>query len=203
MYWSDWGAPAKIERASMDGSNREVLHDTDLTWPTDLAIDYQRQKLYWVDSFYQKIEFSDVDGHDRRVLLSLDSGVPFSIAVSGNEIYWTELLNNTIYKAHNQLVTKILPVYQLQQESLENDLEIVYAHKQRNSKFKMISIDYKINFIHLFAVTNFCEDNPCSHICLLSSNSPTKYTCACPLGYALTMDETSCMDIEPTISSGM
>ena len=33
MYWTDWGATPKIERASLDGTQREVLVDTGLTWP--------------------------------------------------------------------------------------------------------------------------------------------------------------------------
>ena len=45
MYWSDWGIPATIERASMDGTNRTVLHNTGLQWPNALTIDYDNQTL--------------------------------------------------------------------------------------------------------------------------------------------------------------
>ena len=55
MYWTDWGNPAKIERASMDGQNRMVLHNTLLTWPNGITIDYSAQKLYWVDAFLDKL----------------------------------------------------------------------------------------------------------------------------------------------------
>ena len=67
MYWTDWGNPAKIERASMDGQNRTVLHNTLLTWPNGITIDYSAQKLYWVDAFLDKIEYSGVDGTGRQV----------------------------------------------------------------------------------------------------------------------------------------
>ena len=67
MYWTDWGNPAKIERASMDGQNRIVLHNTLLTWPNGITVDYSAQKLYWVDAFLDKIEYSDVDGTGRQV----------------------------------------------------------------------------------------------------------------------------------------
>ena len=33
MYWSDWGVPAKIEGANMDGSNRSVIVHKDVEWP--------------------------------------------------------------------------------------------------------------------------------------------------------------------------
>lgn len=67
MYWTDWGSPAKIERASMDGQNRMVLHDTNLTWPNGITIDYPAQRLYWVDAALDRIEFSGVDGTGRQV----------------------------------------------------------------------------------------------------------------------------------------
>ena len=109
MYWSDWGAPAKIERASMDGSNREILHDTDLIFPSGLAIDYDLQRLYWADSYYRRIEFSGVDGHRREVLLYVDFGSPFAITISGDQIYWSNLTH--ILRAHKQVALSTAIVY--------------------------------------------------------------------------------------------
>ena len=67
MYWTDWGTTAKIERASMDGQNRMVLHNTLLQWPNGITIDYAAQRLYWTDAFLDKIEYSGVDGTGRQV----------------------------------------------------------------------------------------------------------------------------------------
>ena len=130
MYWSDWGEPAKIERASMDGNNREVLHDTDLTWPNGLAIDYDLQRLYWVDSYYRKIEFSDVDGHRRDVLLYLESGFPFFITISGDQIYWTDLANRTVHSAHKEFVISTLTVYTAPSFVTPIGIEAVHPNRQ-------------------------------------------------------------------------
>ena len=113
MYWSDWGEPAKIERASMDGSDRIVLHDTGLTWPNGLAIDYQLQRLYWADAFTDRIEYSSVDGTGREILLTVASGLhhPFAITISGDQVYWTDWANFTVYTAHKQAAITPLPVY--------------------------------------------------------------------------------------------
>ena len=32
MFWSDWGKKPRIERAWMDGTNREIIIDTELVW---------------------------------------------------------------------------------------------------------------------------------------------------------------------------
>lgn len=38
VYWTDWGEPAKIERAGMDGSHRSVVISSDIKWPNGLAL---------------------------------------------------------------------------------------------------------------------------------------------------------------------
>lgn len=67
MYWTDWGEVAKIERAGMDGSQRRILVEHNITWPNGLAIDYQLSRLYWVDASMKRIESCDLDGANRRV----------------------------------------------------------------------------------------------------------------------------------------
>lgn len=99
MYWTDWGGVAKIERASMDGSDRRVLHSTGLTWPNGLTIDYPAQRIYWVDASLDRIEYSNVDGTGRFVLFS-GLAHPFSITLEGNLLFWTDWLNDAIHTAH-------------------------------------------------------------------------------------------------------
>ena len=67
MYWTDWGTVAKIEKAGMDGSNRQVLISQNLTWPNGLALDYEYRKLYWTDAGSKTIQYADLDGTNRQV----------------------------------------------------------------------------------------------------------------------------------------
>ncbi len=67
MYWTDWGANPKIERAGMDASSRIVIISSNLTWPNGLAIDYETKRLYWADAGMKTIEFGNFDGSDRQV----------------------------------------------------------------------------------------------------------------------------------------
>jgi len=39
IYWTDWGAKAKIEKAKYDGTNRQTIIETGLIWPNGLAVD--------------------------------------------------------------------------------------------------------------------------------------------------------------------
>lgn len=41
IFWSDWGPTPRIERCFMDGSERKIIVDTNLGYPTGLAIDFE------------------------------------------------------------------------------------------------------------------------------------------------------------------
>ena len=81
-----------IEMASMDGRNRSVLHDTDLSQITSLTIDYQRQVLYWVNA--GKIECSNVDGSNRRIVNSV--GYPYGLAIFDGALFYTDIDNEVL-----------------------------------------------------------------------------------------------------------
>lgn len=48
MYWSDWGDNGKIERAGMDGSNRNVILWDNIRWVNGLTLDFVNKRLFWV-----------------------------------------------------------------------------------------------------------------------------------------------------------
>ena len=94
MYWTDWGTVAKIEKASMDGSNRSVIHSTNLIWPNALTLDYVSQVLYWADAFLDKIESSDVDGSNRRVIVTTGVYHPFGITLFEDKLYFSDWIGD-------------------------------------------------------------------------------------------------------------
>ena len=99
MYWSDWGTVAKIERASMDGTSREVLHSTNLVWPNALTLDCDTQILYWMDARLDKFESSNADGSNRRLLSTTHIYHPFGLTLYQNRFYWTDWQLNAVLTA--------------------------------------------------------------------------------------------------------
>ena len=90
MYWTaGYYSNSKIEVASMDGRNRTVLHDTNLTNIHSLTIDYQRQVLYWTNG--NMIECSNVDGSDRRKLNMVEFGYASILSFLDGTLYLYDL----------------------------------------------------------------------------------------------------------------
>ena len=91
MYWTDWGSNPKIEKAAMDGSSRQSIVTGNLSWPNGLTIDQGSNLLYWTDAKLDKIEVSDLNGGNRRVILSSAADVhPFGLTVYQGMLYWTD-----------------------------------------------------------------------------------------------------------------
>lgn len=74
----------------MDGNDRTVLHNTSLIWPNALTLDISTQTLYWSDASLDKIESSNTDGTDRRVLTTAGIFHPFAITAFEGTLYWTD-----------------------------------------------------------------------------------------------------------------
>ena len=87
IYWTDWGSEPCIKKASMDGTGREVLHNTGLGWPSALTIDFHSQTLFWIDGKLDKLESSKVDGSERIILTEKGLGNPFDMTLYQNLLY--------------------------------------------------------------------------------------------------------------------
>ncbi len=96
MYWTDTGTIDKIERASMDGTSRRVLHSTGLTLPYGLTLDIVTQTLYWTDISRNVLEKSNADGTGRVVLTSRMILDPYFLTYYDGNLYWGDWAYNRI-----------------------------------------------------------------------------------------------------------
>ena len=99
MYWTDYGTVDRIERASMDGKSRTVLHNTGLSAPYGLTLDYATQTLYWIDYTLDTLESSNADGTNRRLLTRVNIQCPYGLTFFDNKLYWGDLCQHVIYSA--------------------------------------------------------------------------------------------------------
>ena len=88
MYWTDWGTIPRIEEASLDGTNRRSLVNTLIARPMGITIDYDEDKLYFLDDAHDTINVIDIgtgNSYDfpiKSLVKGTGQGVtPFGIAV--------------------------------------------------------------------------------------------------------------------------
>ncbi|KAH0620749.1 hypothetical protein JD844_021479 [Phrynosoma platyrhinos] len=174
IYWTDWGNTPRIEYSNMDGSNRRIIADTHLFWPNGLTIDYAGHRMYWVDAKHHVIERADLDGQNRKAVISQGLPHPFAITVFEDSLYWTDWHTKSINSA-NKFTGK-------NQEIIRNKLhfpmDIHTLHPQRQP-----------------AGRNRCgsDNGGCTHLCLPNNKA---YTCACPTGFRKTSSHTCAQSLD-------
>ena len=77
----------------MDGSpqSQAILHDTTLSQPYCLTLDYDNQILYWADYSLDRLERSNADGSNRQLLTTSMIVAAFSLTFFDGRLYWTDL----------------------------------------------------------------------------------------------------------------
>uniref|UniRef100_T1KEV8 EGF-like domain-containing protein n=1 Tax=Tetranychus urticae TaxID=32264 RepID=T1KEV8_TETUR len=176
MFWTDWGSVTRISRADMDGSRRALLLDSGLGWINGLAV-YRSStsssgtKLIWVDSQLHTLEMADINGANRKILLS-NLPSPYGVTVIGDEIYWTDWETRSIHRVigEDPRTSTILL------SGLTNIADLSGIDLNRQEIKNTVDV---------------CKMNNagCSHLCLRNSWG---YSCVCPAGYQLLSDKKTC-----------
>lgn len=98
VYWTDWGTEPKVLRAKMsDGTHKEVLVNSGIVWPNGLTLDYGDNMLYWADANTDKVEKSQLDGQNRRVLVDRTRVYhPYALTQFGDRVYWSDWQQHSI-----------------------------------------------------------------------------------------------------------
>ena len=102
MYWTDWGYHPKIERADMSGKQRVALVNSRLSWPNGLTLDTDKNRLYWVDARFDKLEYLHLSTNSRVTLIYSSATLPhpFGLTLLGDYLYWTDWRNYAVYRAN-------------------------------------------------------------------------------------------------------
>ena len=172
LFWTDWDRQKpRIERCSMSGHNRTVIVDVSSVslgemqgsgWPNGIVVDYELQRLYWIDARSDSIHTSKYDGSDLREVLKGHEFLshPFAISVFGNDVFWSDWRTNSLIRANKWNGTKV----QLVERTITQPFDLHIFHPFRQPNF-----------------TNPCaQDNKCvgRAVCLLTLGHRT--ACRCP-----------------------
>nr|CAB3263506.1 low-density lipoprotein receptor-related protein 4 [Phallusia mammillata] len=154
-----------IVRFDMDGKGRTSIITRSIQQPSGLTIDYERNRLYWVDAKLNTLSSCDLDGSKRKTVLSVYEYLqqPFGIAVFADRVYWTDRRTHSLRSCRKWD---------------GNDVRIIDARLHAPMD---IQVDHPGTQPQLM---NHCADHTCEHMCLPKPvSSATRYVCVCPNGY--------------------
>ncbi|KAJ8715955.1 hypothetical protein PYW08_013240 [Mythimna loreyi] len=102
IYWTNTNTnKPTIERARFNGSEREVIVDSNINMPISLAVDQRTKKIYWADDregIHYSIESADLNGKNRTILLTGIQHQPNAITVSKDSIYWVDWAYHSVWQ---------------------------------------------------------------------------------------------------------
>lgn len=167
MYWSSWSnREAKIEQASMDGSNRSTVVLFLRSWwhrpanPNGLALDPETSRLYWVDTTKSLIQYTDLGLGDGSITtLPVPSYYltnAYGLTLKETTLYWST--SGSIYAADKKTGGNV-------RRLVRNMASPRDVHAYHN--YSAIPGDHPCSLFNGW----------CTHLCLLK---PGGYQCACP-----------------------
>ncbi|EDV53628.2 uncharacterized protein Dere_GG12223, isoform G [Drosophila erecta] len=182
MYWSDWGASPRIERAGMDGSHRTTIISYDVKWPNGITLDLVKKRIYWVDGKLNVISSANYDGSQRSQVLYSGEYLrhPFSITTFEDYVYWTDWDKQAVFKANKFTGEDVEPVTAMHMLQHPMVVHVYHPYRQPDG-------------------VNHCQsvNGHCSHLCLpaprINERSP-RISCACPTGLKLMADGLMCVE---------
>lgn len=164
VYWTDeggHGVPQKIGKVNMDGSNPIILIEN-VERPDAITIDIDKKLLYYSTRYPPFITVVDVNGNNRRNLLTQENGIdrPKALGVLGSRLYYLD-------PTYEKLVRVDLPEADNAKAILENEPDL-----------KTFTIFRKKRAIDHPCLIN---NGRCEQICLPAENGG--HTCSCGIGY--------------------
>ncbi|KAF2354259.1 Low-density lipoprotein (LDL) receptor class A repeat [Trinorchestia longiramus] len=177
LFFSEWGQTPNINLAHLDGSNVTPLPGLVVKWPNGLAIDLDRDLLYWCDAVLDWIQYANLDGSGVRTIPGLTLQHPFSLAILDDWLYVSEWQPPVILRMNKEKGDSKAPLDNWSERPFT-----VKAYSRRNQPLDP---------------SNPCTEghHNCEKFCFtvpIGAAGQVSAQCGCPEGQKLLMDGRSC-----------
>ena len=98
MFWTDWGRNTKIEKSTLDGTQRVAIVTSNLSFPTGISLDRRNKLVYWVDASTGVIESVDYNGNNRKLLFQLHGVRLYGVIFTSSYLFVTGANTKVVYK---------------------------------------------------------------------------------------------------------
>ncbi|KAL3854471.1 hypothetical protein ACJMK2_013739, partial [Sinanodonta woodiana] len=189
VYFADWlknnmQSPF-IGRCYGDGTNLTKVRKYELGWPNGLCIDFEADRLYWVDALFDRIQHSNLDGGDVQNVPGLSLIHPFGVAVYEGYIYLTDWKKQAIMKVDKKGTNMTV---------LASGIEFLRG---------IIIYDKNVQ-VKPASVPCGSSNGNCSHLCFtVPVQGEIGQVCGCPFGWKLRSDHRTCLENPDENVSGL
>ena len=98
MFWTNWRINGKIEKSTLDGTQRVAIVTSNILTPTGISLDGRNKLVYWVDYNTGAIESVDYNGNNRKLLFQ-QCGIRFlGVTFTSSYLFVTGENTNVVYK---------------------------------------------------------------------------------------------------------
>ncbi|KAI9558491.1 hypothetical protein GHT06_015278 [Daphnia sinensis] len=183
MFFTVFGYNSpRIERAALDGSNRQIVVSDKVVYPVGLALDLANNYIYWIDTYLDVIERASYDGSRRKTVKKgyLVRNL-YGITLFENDLYVTNWRNESVYRINKFTGDSVLAL----KSNKSRPFSIHAYHRQRQPE----------------GINSPCKlaNNNCQHLCVplgkdgnASGNATTQGNsnaiCMCKAGYKSVKD---------------
>lgn len=155
IYWAERSYPdPSIWRANLDGSDPQMVVNLNTAGystaqPHGLALDWQRQMIYWTDTVLKRIFRAKYDGTELAMVPNVTLDTSYGLAVDSvrGKLYWTDWGNHAIYRADlggSNIETLLGPDYYNLRDVAGIDLDLtngwMYWANQNSRKIQAAAI---------------------------------------------------------------
>ncbi len=100
IYWTDQATFSNIQQIDSLGNDRALIH-FNIHSSTAIALDETNSKVYWTDTYLDRIFRANFDGTAAEDLVTTSNSVPgLALDVPNNKMYWTDSNNGNVYSAN-------------------------------------------------------------------------------------------------------
>uniref|UniRef100_A0A8W8MRC5 EGF-like domain-containing protein n=1 Tax=Magallana gigas TaxID=29159 RepID=A0A8W8MRC5_MAGGI len=170
LFFSNNYPISRIEKASLDGQNREVIIHKGLSRVLSLAVDTANDKLYWADYGRYTLEGSDYDGSNRRVILHRNFVSVTGIAYHQNNLHAISMKEGSMFAVD---ITSGSYIYFKKYDSFKPFAITVYDSESTGT------------------FNDPCSTLNCQHMCVDTLSGPK---CLCSEGFDLDSNGNTCTD---------
>lgn len=119
----------------MDGRNRSIILNTDLMQPISLTIDYNLQRLFWIDRAVNRIESSNIDGSNREnVMINQLIFSPFDVTLYRGTLFFSDIITGlNRVDVDGGVITNIFSSRDLCEDIAR--IEVVSSERQPNGMY--------------------------------------------------------------------